>query len=66
MANQYIRVPQSEHIDSIAVLCGPDEADDRIVELVQAGDLVITADIPLADRVAAGVRISEESLKSAQ
>ena len=53
MADQYIRVPQSEHIDSIAVLSGPDEADDRIVELVQAGDLVITAGIPLADRVVA-------------
>ena len=51
MANQYIRVPQSDIIDSIAVLSGPDEADDRIVELVQAGDLVTTADIPLADRV---------------
>ena len=51
VANQYIRVPGSEHILSIAVLDGPDQADDRIVELVQAGDLVITADIPLADRV---------------
>ena len=30
---------------------GPDVADDRIVALVQPGDLVITADIPLADRV---------------
>ena len=30
---------------------GPDVADDRIVELVNKGDLVITADIPLADRV---------------
>ena len=66
VANQYIRVPQSEIIDSIAVLSGPDEADDRIVELVQAGDLVITADIPLADRVAAGARISEKSLTRAQ
>ena len=58
MADQYIRVPQSEHIDSIAVLSGPDEADDRIVELVQAGDLVITADIPLADRcIKAGAEV---------
>ena len=36
VANQYIRVPPSEHILSIAVVDGPDEADDRIVELVQA------------------------------
>lgn len=53
IANQYIRVPPSEHIDSIAVTAGPDEADDRIVELVEPEDLVITADIPLADRVVA-------------
>ena len=53
IANQYVRVPLSEHIDSIAVSAGPDEADARIVELVEADDLVITADIPLADRVVA-------------
>lgn len=51
VANQYMRVPLSEFIHSIAVPNGPDEADDHIVELVAAGDLVITADIPLADRV---------------
>ncbi|MDA0335300.1 MAG: YaiI/YqxD family protein [bacterium] len=53
IANQYMRVPLADHIDSIAVAAGPDEADDRIVELAEAGDLVITADIPLADRVVA-------------
>jgi len=53
IANQYMRVPMSYHIDSIAVPAGPDEADDRIVELAEADDLVITADIPLADRVVA-------------
>ncbi len=53
VANQYIHVPRSEHIDSIAVSAGTDEADDRIVELAEAEDLVITADIPLADRVVA-------------
>ncbi len=53
IANQYIRVPLSDHIDSVAVPAGPDEADDRIVELTKPGDLVITADIPLADRVVA-------------
>jgi uncharacterized protein YaiI (UPF0178 family) len=51
IANQYMRVPMSDHIDSIAVPAGPDEADDRIAELAEEGDLVITADIPLADRV---------------
>jgi uncharacterized protein YaiI (UPF0178 family) len=51
VANQYVRVPLSEHLDSLCVPEGPDEADDRIVELAEAGDLVITGDIPLADRV---------------
>jgi uncharacterized protein YaiI (UPF0178 family) len=53
IANQYMRVPLSEHINSIAVSAGTDEADDHIVELAEADDLVITADIPLADRVVA-------------
>ena len=58
IANQYVRVPLSEHIDSIAVSAGPDEADDRIVELVEADDLVITADIPLAARcLSRGARV---------
>jgi uncharacterized protein YaiI (UPF0178 family) len=51
IANQYMRVPMSDYIDSVAVPAGPDEADDRIAELAEEGDLVITADIPLADRV---------------
>lgn len=41
----------SKHVEYIIVDQGADEADDRIVEMVQEGDLVITADIPLADRV---------------
>jgi hypothetical protein len=53
VANQYMRVPLSEHIDCVAVAAGPDEADDHIVELAEDGDLVITGDIPLADRVVA-------------
>jgi hypothetical protein len=51
IANQIINIPQSDKISSILVAAGPDAADDRIVEMVQNGDLVITADIPLADRV---------------
>lgn len=53
VANQRLRVEPSPWITSIVVPAGPDVADDRIVELVNAGDLVITADIPLADRVIA-------------
>ena len=51
VANQPMKVPRSAYIRSITVPAGPDEADDRIVELVREGDLVVTADIPLADRV---------------
>lgn len=53
VANQRLNIKQSSHISFIAVPEGPDMADDRIVELVQHGDLVITADIPLADRIVA-------------
>ncbi len=49
VANQYVTVEKSKYIKSIVVSSGPDVADDRIVELVQQGDLVVTADIPLAD-----------------
>lgn len=51
VANQPMKFPKSQFISSIVVAAGPDEADDRIAEIVQAGDLVITSDIPLADRV---------------
>lgn len=48
VANQPIRVPRSPHICAVQVASGFDEADGWIVEQVQSGDLVITADIPLA------------------
>ena len=51
VANQPVRLERSVTISSIVVPSGPDLADDRIAELAQPGDLVITADIPLADRV---------------
>lgn len=51
VANTHIRTPQSVLFKSISVPQGFDVADDRIVELVEKGDLVITADIPLAARV---------------
>lgn len=51
VANQYLRTPPSPFIKSIQVPAGFDAADARIVELVVAGDLVITADIPLAAAV---------------
>lgn len=51
VSNQKIKIPVSQFISLAVVPKGPDEADDRIVEMVNPGDLVITADIPLADRV---------------
>jgi hypothetical protein len=51
VANQPLRHPNCEYITSIVVGAGFDVADDKIVELSTAGDLVITADIPLAAAV---------------
>jgi uncharacterized protein len=48
---QPFRIPESEWISMEVVADGPDHADDWIAEAAAPGDLVITADIPLADRV---------------
>ncbi|MCT7941534.1 YaiI/YqxD family protein [Shewanella holmiensis] len=48
VANQMIKVPLSPFIKMIRVNSGFDEADNYIVEQLTQGDLVITADIPLA------------------
>ena len=48
VANQPLRTPPSPYIDTMGVAAGFDVADDRIVELLSPGDLVVTADIPLA------------------
>ena len=51
IANKKINIGKSSFITSIIVDQGADEADHCIVEMCHEGDLVITADIPLADRV---------------
>ena len=51
VANQFLRLPQSAYMEMIQVPDGADVADDRIVGLCGEGDLIITADIPLAARV---------------
>ncbi|HPQ45130.1 MAG TPA: YaiI/YqxD family protein [Syntrophales bacterium] len=51
ISNKPVTIGKSKHIAYIIVGPGTDETDDRIVEMVEAGDLIITADIPLADRV---------------
>jgi len=51
VANHAMRVPKSRYIRAVQVESGFDIADARILEGVAAGDLVVTADIPLAARV---------------
>ncbi|WP_456447886.1 YaiI/YqxD family protein [Thiolapillus sp.] len=51
VANQPLQTPPSRHIRSVQVAAGFDVADNYIVQQSQAGDLVITADIPLADEI---------------
>lgn len=51
VANQSIRISPSPFIKKIQVSSGFDVADNYIVQHMQDGDLVITADIPLADEV---------------
>ena len=51
IANKKISIGKSKYVEYIIVSQGADEADHHIVELCSEGDLVITADIPLADRI---------------
>ncbi len=48
IANQMLRVPPSPWITAVQVPGGFDVADQRIVKEAQSGDLIITADVPLA------------------
>lgn len=50
ISNKKINIGKSVHINYLIVDEGADEADNKIVELLKENDLVITADIPLADR----------------
>ncbi len=53
VANQRLRLVQSPFIKLLQVESGADIADDEIVDKCEDGDLIITADIPLAARVVA-------------
>lgn len=53
VANQALRVPRSPHVVAHRVAAGFDAADAWIAARVQPGDLVVTADIPLAAEVIA-------------
>ncbi len=51
VANHPMRIPKRNYINFLQVPSGVDEADNRILEFLDQGDLVITADIPLAAQV---------------
>jgi uncharacterized protein YaiI (UPF0178 family) len=51
VANSFMMVPRSPLIERVVVEAGPDVADDWIAEHAAGGDVVVTNDIPLADRV---------------
>lgn len=53
VANQALQTPPSKFIKSLRVMSGFDVADNEIVRKLTTGDLVITADIPLAAEVIA-------------
>ena len=48
VANHSVRIPQSRHINFLQVTSGFDVTDNEIVKRLSVGDLVVTADIPLA------------------
>lgn len=58
VANQRMFVPPGFGVELVVVQGTPDAADDWIAEQVRAGDVVVTADVPLAARcLAAGARV---------
>ena len=58
VSNGGIRPSANPLVESVFVTSGPDEADKYIADLCGPGDVVVTADIPLAARcVAAGARV---------
>jgi len=50
VSNGFINLPRESWIERVQVADGPDVADDWIVEHAQAGDIIVTTDVPLAAR----------------
>ncbi|WP_413294856.1 YaiI/YqxD family protein [Bdellovibrio sp. HCB185ZH] len=74
VANKYLNVPQNSRVEMIVASSDFDAADDWIVEHAQKGDIVITADILLAERCvkkqvraigSKGIEFTEDSIGSA-
>ena len=61
VSNSWINTPREPWIEQVVVDAGPDIADDWIAERAGPGDIVITADIPLADRC---LKAGAQALKS--
>ena len=58
VANKPLRIPRSQLIRMLQVSRGFDVADNEIAKRIESGDLVITADIPLAaDVIARGAHV---------
>ncbi|MFO1038931.1 MAG: YaiI/YqxD family protein [Geminicoccaceae bacterium] len=58
VTNRWLRIPDSPLIERITVTEGLDKADDWIAEAAGRGDVVVTADVPLAARcVKAGAQV---------
>jgi len=58
VSNAFMRLPEGPLINRVVVPEGPDAADDWIAERAGKGDIVVTADIPLAARcLKAGARV---------
>jgi uncharacterized protein len=58
VSNAYMRLPEGSLVKRVVVSDGPDAADDWIAERAGKGDIVVTADIPLAARcLKAGARV---------
>lgn len=51
VANKALSIPRQQGLSAVQVPGGPDVADDHLVEHAQKGDVVVTADIPLAARL---------------
>ncbi|MEP4032746.1 YaiI/YqxD family protein [Roseibium polysiphoniae] len=50
VSNSWMRLPESDLVERVVVPEGPDVADDWIAERATTGDVVVTADVPLASR----------------
>jgi len=61
VSNSWINTRRAPNIEQVVVDAGPDLADDWIAERAATGDIVITADIPLADRC---LKAGAQALKS--